>query len=166
MQTNKQVSMAKIEEDIQQTQFNNEFVKAHINILYTAHWLYTKINKELKQFELSHEQFNVLRILRGKHPSSLCQKEILIRMIAPTSNLTLIIKRLVAKNLIIVNQSQKDKREYKIRISAEGLRRLKSINKVLSIDNLHLGGLSVEEAQSLSLLLDKLRTDKSEHTFK
>lgn len=165
MQTNKQFSMAKIEEDIKQTQFNNEFVKAHINILYTAHWLYTRINKQLKQFELSHEQFNVLRILRGKHPGSLCQKEILIRMIAPTSNLTLIIKRLVTKNLIIVHQSKKDKREYKIRISAEGLRRLKHIDKILSIDNLHLGGLSLEEAQSLSSLLDKLRTENTEYTF-
>ena len=82
--------MASLEQDIKQKNFANEQVKANLNVLYTANWIYNKISSFLKPHNLTHEQFNVLRILRGSHPKSMCQKDILSRMIAPNSTLTVL----------------------------------------------------------------------------
>jgi DNA-binding MarR family transcriptional regulator len=99
--------MGDLEKDIQSS-FINEQQKADLNVLYTANWVYNKISGNLKPFGLTLEQFNVLRILKGSHPEFMSQKDILARMVAPNSNLTLIIKKLVDKNLIEVNKSATD----------------------------------------------------------
>ena len=62
------ICVVKLEEAIQSTKFKNEVHKAGLNILYTAWWLKTVMSKELKEFGLTHEQYNVLRILKGKYP--------------------------------------------------------------------------------------------------
>ena len=150
--------MASIEEAIsQQQQFSTEQVKANINVMFTANWLHNRISAVLKRHSVTHEQFNVLRILRGSAPKSMCQKEILHRMIAPNSNLTLIIKKLVAKKLILVLQSEKDKREYMINISDKGLDLLKTIDADLDKHKDSFNPLTNTEATILNALLDKLR---------
>lgn len=149
--------MASLEEEIQQEQFASEHVKATINVLFTANWLHNKISAKLKPFNLTHEQFNVLRILRGSHPGGLCQKDILSRMIAKNSNVTLIINKLTEKSLIQVEQSEKDKREYVITITKEGMALLKSLDKDFNHTSEVLTSLSVSEAFHLNALLDKLR---------
>jgi len=106
--------MATLEEAIKQAKFPNQIIKANLNVLYTANWLNNKIANYLKPFKVTHEQFNVLRILKEKHPESMCQKDVLSRMLAPNSNVTLIIKKLITKKFVTVEQSQMDKREYKI----------------------------------------------------
>lgn len=149
--------MASLEQEIKQTKFDNELLKANINILFTANWLYNKISNVLKPHNVTHEQFNVLRILKGSYPKNMCQKDILSRMIAPSSNVTLLIKKLLDKELIEVLQSEKDKREYQINITKVGLSLLKEIEKNLT-KNLDLfNKLSVSEAFHLNALLDKLR---------
>lgn len=151
--------MASLEEAIKQTKFPNELIKANLNVLYTANWLYNKITNNLKPFNLTHEQYNVLRIIKGKHPESMCQKDILSRMVAPNSNVTLIIKKLVDKQLVTVNQSELDKREYKINLTTAGHNLLKEVNDHLpSTPNL-ISTLSESEAFHLNALLDKLRVD-------
>jgi DNA-binding MarR family transcriptional regulator len=151
--------MRTLEEEIKQSKFANEHIKANINVLFTANWLYNKFSVLLKPYNLTHEQFNVLRILKGSHPKEMCQKDILSRMIAPNSNLTLIIKKLVVKKLIKVSQSAIDKREYQIQITTQGLNLLKEIEKEFSKINKPLNGLSTSEAFHLNALLDKLRTE-------
>jgi DNA-binding MarR family transcriptional regulator len=150
--------MASLEEEILQHQFPNERVKANLNLLFTANWLYNILSAMLRPFDLSHEQYNVLRILRGSHPKCMCQKDILRRMIAPSCNITLIIKKLVTKQLVIVQQSQQDRREYVINISASGLQLLKDIEVAFRSRQLKIGGLTEAEAHSLNHLLDKLRS--------
>ncbi len=151
--------MQSLEQAIKQTEFSNEQVKAHVNVLYTANYVYNKISAALKPFGLTHEQFNVLRILRGSHPNSMCQKEILARMVAPNSNVTLIVKKLVAKKWISVCQSERDKREYIIQITDDGLEVLKKTDLTINKDHLKLNSLSVSEAFHLNALLDKLRQE-------
>lgn len=151
--------MPRIEEEIKQQRFENIQIKANINVLFTANWLYNKISMHLKPFQVTHEQFNVLRILKGSHPKSMCQKDILSRMIAPNSNLTLIIKKLVSKKLVKVLQSEKDKREYKINITTSGINLLKAIDFEFKNNKSSFSGLSASESFHLSALLDKLRED-------
>ncbi len=148
--------MADFEKDIQSS-FINERVKANLNVLFTANWIYNKMSANLKQFDLTHEQFNVLRILRGKHPDFMNQKDILARMIAPNSNLTLIIKKLIDKNLIQVNQSAEDKRAYEINLTDDGLLKLKELDEFISSNKESFSPLSESEAFHLNALLDKIR---------
>ncbi len=150
-------NMASFEQEIKQSNFANEQLKANLNVLFTANFLYNKVTSALKPFNLTHEQFNVLRILRGSHPNSMCQKDILSRMIAPNSNLTLIIKKLVDKNWIIVEKAEWDRREYVINITEGGLELLEQINKDLKSREELFSKLSTSEAFHLNALLDKLR---------
>lgn len=151
--------MATFEEEIKQPSFANEQLKANLNVLYTAHFLYNKVAAKLKPFNLTHEQFNVLRILRGSHPNSMCQKDILSRMIAPNSNLTLIIKKLVDKNWVIVEKAAWDRREYVIHITEGGLEQLAQIDMNFKSKEDQINKLSTSEAFHLNALLDKLRED-------
>ena len=149
--------MSSLEKDIQQSRFPSEQLKANINVLYTAHWLYNRISSQLKPFGLTHEQFNVLRILRGKHPECMCQKDILNRMIAPSSNLTLIVKKLVQKGLVTVEHSARDKREYEIHITQPGLAKLGELDQAFASRKEAINLLDESEAQQLNVLLDKMR---------
>jgi len=149
--------MGKLEQDLQQKKFNNEVIKANINILFTSNFIYNQISSYLKPYDLTHEQFNVLRILRGKHPECMCQKDVLSRMVAPKSNLTLIVKKLVAKNLVLVAQSPKDKREYEISITDLGLGKLSILDTELINQDHNVKNLTVNEAIQLNELLDKIR---------
>jgi len=152
------VIVASLEKEIKQKNFANEQVKANLNVLYTANWIYNKISSFLKPHNLTHEQFNVLRILRGSHTRSMCQKDILCRMIAPNSNVTLIIKKLKAKKLIEVFQSEEDKRAYVITITKDGLSILKKMDKILQEQTVNFNKLGDSEAFHLNALLDKIRS--------
>lgn len=151
--------MASLEQEIKQSKFPNENIKANLNVLFTANWLYNKISTSLKPYNLTHEQFNVLRILKGSHPKKMCQKDVLSRMIAPNSNVTLIVKKLVEKQLIVVQQSAIDKREYEINITELGLDLLEEIGIELKSKSNSIGKLSASEAFHLNALLDKLREE-------
>lgn len=151
--------MASLEEEIKQTKFETDQLKANLNVLFTANWLANKISVRLKPHNLTHEQFNVLRILKGSHPKSMCQKDILSRMIAPNSNVTLILKKLIVKKLIQVVQSVEDKREYQINITEDGLTLLETIAKEFKRSNNIINGLTTSEAFHLNALLDKLREE-------
>jgi DNA-binding MarR family transcriptional regulator len=149
--------MASIEQEIKQKKFSNELVKANVNLLFTANWLNNRITSLLKPHNVTHEQFNVLRILKGSHPSKMCQKDILSRMIAPNSNMTLLIKKLKDKNFVEVLQSDRDKREYEIAISETGLMLLSKIEAMLQTKISDFNLLDEAEAVVFNTLLDKLR---------
>lgn len=151
--------MSTLEQELKQSKFPDEHIKANLNVLFTANWLYNKISANLKHYHVTHEQFNVLRILKGSHPHSMSQKDILCRMIAPNSNLTLIVKKLVYKKLIAVLQSAEDKRQYQINITESGLQLLDEVEKGLKRNNLRFNALNSSEAFHLNALLDKLREE-------
>jgi DNA-binding MarR family transcriptional regulator len=148
--------MADFEKDIQSS-FINERQKADLNVLYTANWVYNKISGNLKPFGLTLEQFNVLRILKVRHPEFMSQKDILARMVAPNSNLTLIIKKLVDKNLVEVNKSAADNRAYEISLTEDGMLKLEELDEHIKSREGNFSALSESEAFHLNALLDKVR---------
>jgi len=151
----------KLEEAIKSSKFRNEVHKAGLNILYTAWWLKTNMSKELKEYGLTHEQYNVLRILKGKHPEHICVKEIACRMIEKNSNVPRIIDRLEAKKLVKRTASDSDRRETVIVLSPAGINILqhstdrinKLIDKIMPIDE--------QKAAELSQLLEEIRKGES-----
>lgn len=111
----------KLEQAIKSTKFKNEVHKAGLNILYTAWWLKTVMSRELKEYGLTHEQYNVLRILKGKYPEQMCVRDVACRMIEKNSNVPRIIDRLEIKKLVKRNTSSEDKRETVITITQAGI---------------------------------------------
>ncbi len=147
----------KLEEAIKSNKFKNEVHKAGLNILYTAWWLKTVISKELKEYGLTHEQYNVLRILKGRHPEQMCVRDVACRIIEKSSNVPRIIDRLELKKLVKRNTSSNDKRETVITITPAGLNILEITTK--KIDRLFEETIVMEEqsANTLNKLLEKIR---------
>jgi DNA-binding MarR family transcriptional regulator len=115
------------------------------------------ISKELKQLDLTHEQYNVLRILKGKHPEQMCVKDIGCRMIERSSNVPRIIDRLVAKELVERTNSSIDKRETVMTLTKVGMDVLKKATQ--AVDNAFNSSLTLDEQQAglLNQLLEKYR---------
>jgi len=147
-----------IEQDIQQTNFRNEYQKLGINIMYTANWLNEKISSILSQEDITQQQYNILRILRGaKKPLSTLQ--IRARMLDKMSDTSRIVDRLVAKELVEKNTCPTDKRLVDVVISKKGFAILEKLDQL----NHHLDSLmksiSEKEAITMNQLLDQLRED-------
>ena len=148
----------RLQDAIKTERFRNTRHMATLNLLYTAYWFKSHNNLLLKDFDLTSEQYNVLRILRGKHPEPMCVKDIGSRMLEKSSNVPRIIDRLVLKKLVKRATSKEDKRETITTVTPEGLRLLESASKAMDKDADRLIGITEEEASQLNELLEKLRT--------
>ena len=115
------ICIVKLEEAIQTQTFGSEKHKAVLHLMYTTYVLKTKIAAVLKESEITMEQYNVLRIMRGKHPQCMCVKDIAGRMIERNSNVPRIADKLVAKKLIQRYQSKEDKRHTSLSLTNKGL---------------------------------------------
>lgn len=132
--------------------------KAGLNVLYTAWWLKTLVSRELKDHGLTHEQYNVLRILKGKHPEELCVKNIACRMIEKNSNVPRIIDRLVAKKYVKRSTSAVDKRETVIALTPSGIAVLEQATAQVSRIFDENIDMNEKDAVALNDLLEKMRT--------
>ena len=151
------ICVVKLENALLTNKFSSEAQKATLNILYTAWWLKSITSKELKDFDLTHEQYNVLRILKGKYPDQLCVKDIARRMIEKSSNVPRIIDRLEIKKLVKRTVSESDKRETLITITKSGLSILESSTSKLNKVHASIQTITQKEAEQLNDLLEKLR---------
>lgn len=149
--------MVKLEKALKTDKFLSQNHKAGLNILYTAWWLKTIISAELKAKGVTHEQYNVLRILKGSHPKEMCVKDIGSRMIERNSNVPRIIDRLVAKKLVNRNTSIIDKRETVINLTKYGLEVLKNTTQKINGTLKDLMVLTEKEAEKLNTLLEAFR---------
>jgi DNA-binding MarR family transcriptional regulator len=145
-----------IEKDINQYQFRNDFQKAEVNLIYTCNWINEKMKQIIDEADITTQQYNILRILRGsKSPISTLQ--IRDRMLDKMSDTSRIVDRLVKKGLAEKTTCISDKRLVDICISEKGLALLEDLDARNSdIDNI-MCSLSQEEAIQLSNLLDKVR---------
>ena len=151
--------MVKIEENLKAAQYSiSSLQKSLLNILFTAGWIKNHMQRRLKPYGLSPEQFNVLRILRGANPDSLCVKDITCKMIDRNSNTTRILDKLESKGLIEKRQSEMDRREYRIYLSEAGYTLLAQIDLEFPDDFYGFAKMSDANADELSQLLDKLRS--------
>ena len=148
-----------IKEDIKHNKaFRNDYQKVGVNILFTYNWLTEKLKQLVEPYDITMQQYNVLRILRGSHPEPLSTQEIRIRMIYKMSDVSRIVDRMIAKELVSKGLCPADKRLVDVQITQKGISLLNKLKKLeLSMDN-QLSALSADEAAQLSLLLDKLRS--------
>jgi len=148
----------KIEEAIQQnTKFEDNYHKVIVNINYTYSWISNVSREVFERYNLTSQQFNILRILRGQYPNPATVNLLKERMIDKMSDASRIVDRLVQKGMVSRCTNNKDRRAVDIRISEEGLKILSIMDQEFKASDLFRDNLSEEEAGLLSDLLDKLR---------
>ncbi len=145
-----------IDKDINQYQFRNNLQKASVNLIFTSNWLNERIKQIIDEGDITTQQYNILRILRGsKKPISTLQ--IRDRMLDKMSDTSRIVDRLIKKGLVAKTVCVTDKRLVDICISNTGLDLLAQLDsRNQDIDNV-LNNLTEDEAMELSKLLDKIR---------
>ncbi|HLP49858.1 MAG TPA: MarR family transcriptional regulator [Chitinophagales bacterium] len=150
--------MGTIEQEIkQQKKFESEHEKAMVNILYTSSWLHNKNAARFKEFDITPEQYNVLRILRGSHPKPLMLGEVTCRMLDKNSNATRLVEKLRLKGLVKRELCPNNRRQVDIVITDKGLALLSKIDFTTEEWNASLKTITKAEAQELNRILDKLR---------
>jgi len=145
-----------LETDIKQQVFRSEYQKAIINLIYTFNWVNEKINKRFEPFDITQQQFNILRILRGAgQPLSTLQ--IRQRMLDKMSDTSRIVDRLVKKGMVKKSISREDRRLVDVLMTDKGKKLLQSMDVMNEEMESIFKYLSDEEAKLLNVLLDKIR---------
>ena len=146
-----------IEEDIQQSHFRNVHQKAAINLIFTVGWMRERMREVFESEDITAQQFNILRILRGSYPNPLSTLQIRERMLEKMSDTSRIVDRLVSKGFVKKIVCKQDRRLVDVVITDKGKKLLERLDvREKEIDNL-LGNLTEKEATTLSTLLDKAR---------
>jgi DNA-binding MarR family transcriptional regulator len=145
-----------IEKDISQASFRNEYQKAIINLIYTYNWMNEKMKKMLDKEDITAQQYNILRILRGagKPISTLQIRE---RMLDKMSDTSRIVDRLILKGLAKKTICPSDKRLVDVSISSKGKVLLEKIDLHEKDMDAIMGNLTEADAKTLNKLLDKIR---------
>lgn len=147
-----------IEEELKITKKLPECKRALLNLLFTGNWINDEITSILKPFDISTQQFNVLRILKGMKgkPSSL--QTIQQRMISKMSNTTRLVDKLIKKGYVQREQCEDNRRKVDITITEEGIKALDTINhEVEKAESTMTEKLTNKELEKLNMLLNKLR---------
>jgi DNA-binding MarR family transcriptional regulator len=128
-----------------------------VNIIFTYHWIVERIKQFLAAEDITLQQYNILRILRGSFPKPLSTLQIRERMLDKMSDTSRIVDRLRVKGLVQKNVARTDKRLVDVLITDKGKKLLDQLDlHNASLDGI-ISGLSDEEMQHLNILLDKIR---------
>ena len=147
----------KLELEIKQPKFRNEYHKLAVNILYTNSWLVNLYSNLFSKYDITSNQFNILRILRGQYPNPATVNLLKKRMLDKMSDASRLVERLRIKGFIKRDLKPNDRRCVDVVITDKGLHLLKEIDKLNDKHDSFLKKLSESEAKKLNNLLDKLR---------
>ena len=137
----------------------SEHKKALINIIYTGNYINEEIGHVLKPFDISIQQFNVLRILKGRNDKPASLANIQNRMVSKMSNTTRLVDKLIDKELVSRRICEHNRRKVEIVITAYGKTFLEEVNKAVEQKEEELTKhLNAEELENINVLLNQLRT--------
>lgn len=145
-----------IASEIQQTNFRSEHHKALVNVIFSSNWLLEKIRQIIDKEDITPQQYNILRILKGS-AEPLSTLQIRERMLDKMSDTSRIVERLLKKGLVHKVTCVHDKRLVDVTITPEGIELLNRLEgRSNDIDGI-TSGLTPMEAETLNLLLDQMR---------
>lgn len=151
------ICIMSIEKEIKQGSFRSEQMRAMINFLYTANGVQLQQTQFFKKFDLSAQQYNILRILKGQLPNAATVNLLIERMLDKSSNASRLVEKLRLKGLVDRVQNKEDRRAVSIKVTNKGLALIDEIAE--DHDEIQLlNVLSDKEAKSLNDILDKIRT--------
>lgn len=145
-----------LEEELKQKEFKSKRQRAYLNILFTASILNLEQTRLFKPYNISMQQYNVLRILRGQNGKPVSIGLIQERMIDIQSNASRLIDKLEDKKLVIRKVCPSDKRQMEITITNGGLNLLMQLDEIIDSAESNIQ-LSDEEADLMNGLLNQLR---------
>ncbi|MGH2623246.1 MAG: MarR family winged helix-turn-helix transcriptional regulator [Sphingobacterium sp.] len=154
--------MPNIEEIIKVRQFASPWHRATINVVYTSNWLSLILEKRAASKDITLQQFNVLRVLRGQFPKPVTNGLLKDRLLTQTPDISRLVDRIVNKGLISRGKNKTDKRAVDLLITQKGLDLLADIESLMMLDDVLPNNLTSEEYIQLSDLLDKLRGNNDE----
>ncbi|MFD2892705.1 MarR family winged helix-turn-helix transcriptional regulator [Flavobacterium chuncheonense] len=148
----------KIEDEIKSTVTLSLTKKVMLNLTFTRNLIADKLNEILKPYDLSGEQYNVLRILRGQKGNPLNMQDIQERMVTKNSNTTRLIDKLLLKEMVERKTCPANRRKIEIKITEKGLSVLSELDPLIeNHDQIFTKNLTQEELTLLNDLLEKLR---------
>jgi DNA-binding MarR family transcriptional regulator len=148
-----------IEKDIQQSKFRNEYHKTVVNLIFTYNWITEKTKQFFEKGDITSQQYNILRILRGAG-KPLSTLQIRQRMLDKMSDTSRIVDRLVKKELVQKVICKTDRRLVDVTITDTGLQLLDKLDSYNEQMDAMLESLTEEEAKMLNQLLDKIRNSE------
>lgn len=147
----------KLEDEIKQKKFKNEYHKLAVNLIYTHGWLLNHQSQFFKKFQITGAQYNILRILRGQHPNPASINLLKERMLDKMSDTSRLVERLRQKGLVEREICPNDRRKVEVVITEKGMELLKSMDNIEDHFEIIFKNLKTNEAQLLNEYLDKLR---------
>jgi DNA-binding MarR family transcriptional regulator len=145
-----------LEKEISQKSFKSELHKAMINLIYTYYWATNIARRDFLPYDITMQQFNILRILRGQFPNPSSINLLRERMLDKSCDASRMVDRLKQKELIERCVNKKDKRSVDIVISQKGLELLKLIDEQVDAEG-PIKNITEDEAKTLNEILDKIR---------
>ncbi|WGQ08820.1 MarR family transcriptional regulator [Pedobacter gandavensis] len=156
MRINRMTEM-QLEKEIKATKFKDIYQQAIANLVFTNSWCNDYFKQVIAPYEITPQQFNILRILRGQYPAPSTINLLKSRMLDKMCDASRITERLVQKKLVAKGVNVHDKRAVDILITEKGLTLLRKMDDEVDLSALAAKNLSAEEAQLLNDLLDKMR---------
>lgn len=139
------------------TNFQNDKHRFITNVVFTSNWVKNNFSDFLTPFGVSSQQFNILRILKGAD-DWVAMNDIKKLMIDKSPHTTRLTTKLLDKKLVERRRSEKDRRVVFISITNEGRSLLDKIDIGAAKQMNFLEKITLEEAQTVSSILDKLRS--------
>ncbi|NJO03269.1 MAG: MarR family transcriptional regulator [Bacteroidia bacterium] len=151
----------KLEEEIQQSRFRNDYQKAILNIMYTGNWMENRLKRffsEVNQVQsITLQQYNILRILNGRYPATASVNDLKDRMLDPVSDVSRIVERLRKQGLLSREVCPSDRRAVDVKITEQGRALIDQLDAYNPQMDEILGHLTPNELALLNQLLDKVR---------
>jgi DNA-binding MarR family transcriptional regulator len=132
--------------------------EAFLNLWRTYDRLRRLEDELFSQYELTPQQYNALRLLRGEHPGSLPTLALAARLVSHAPDITRLLDRLVGRGLIRRQRPTENRRQVQVSITSDGLALLKKLDKLVrKCHEEQLGHLSADELRRLIHLLEAAR---------
>jgi DNA-binding MarR family transcriptional regulator len=126
-----------------------------IHLVLVHNHLQDQLSQALKPFDISLQQFNVMRILRGQKGNPANLSTINERMVSRMSNTTRLVDKLIAKQYAERNTCPQNRRKVEIRLTPKGLEILKEMDRAVdAVEREVLKPLDEKQMKELNQLLD------------
>lgn len=136
----------------------NIFHQTLVNLIFTYHWSSQQVKAFLLPFDITQQQYNVLKIVRSQHPNPSTINLIRSRILDKMSDTSRIVDRLIQKGFVEKKANATDKRAVDIILTKKGSALLKKVEKEVDFSSCITAKITVEEAIQLNVLLDKVRS--------
>jgi MarR family multiple gene transcriptional regulator MgrA len=149
--------MSHIEKLIAQKAFASEYTKGLVSLIFVGNWIVSRHQQFFKKFDITMQQYNILRILRGQHPKAASINTLKERMLDKMSDVSRLVERLRKADLVERKSCEIDRRAVDVKITAKGLQLLKDIDEEIGqLEDSMKQAMTEKEAAQLNKLLDKL----------